>query len=149
MIEKPPHLSIEDVMVSNNMESREIKETASLLWFEAAKHRASRDLRVQWKEEVSTVQSHVTYKQCFVVSRMILRSQGSWCWGREGALLVNSSISATERITKGKRDSLGEAGVGGGVGGRWDDRGGTWDDRGGTWDDRGGTEPVHTGARDT
>lgn len=64
---------------------------------------------------------------------MMLRSQGSWCSGSSGGLLVNCSISATESINRGTRTGAaiprpsgeeGEvtgrrAGVGGGVGGKW------------------------------
>lgn len=65
---------------------------------------------------------------------MMLRSQGSWCSGRAGGLLVNCSISATESINRGTHTGAaiprpsgeeGEevtgrrAGVEGGVGGKW------------------------------
>jgi hypothetical protein len=50
-------------------------------------------------------QKVITYKQCLVVSRMMLRSHGSCCWTKVGALPVSSPISATDRMARGKRDS--------------------------------------------
>ena len=59
-----------------------------------------------------------------MVSSMILRSHGNCCWSKVGALLVNAPISATDRIARGNRDSVGDVatpipatGVEGGVGG--------------------------------
>lgn len=59
-----------------------------------------------------------------MVSRIMLRSHGNCCWRRGGALLVNAPISATDRIARGNRDSVGgvvtpspTTGVEGGVGG--------------------------------
>ncbi len=57
------------------------------------------------------------YRQCLVVSNTMLRSQGSWCSGRSGLLLVSSPICATERVTRGNKEGLAAAEAAGGVDG--------------------------------
>lgn len=59
-----------------------------------------------------------TYRQCFEVCKIIFSSQGNCCC-KSGTWLVNSPISATDKVNQGNRGLVGDtlAGMEVGVGG--------------------------------